>query len=467
MSSIKKTAAITSAKLVKAASKLKKTAATAAPGYLAEKIDPNLLDKLGKLNFPKGVIVVTGTNGKTTTTMVIAEALRSAGISFINNQAGSNMSRGVISSILASSGFSGKTGAEMGLFEVDEAYLDKVCKALKPKMVIVTNLFRDQLDRYGELDSLAEKFRATFNKLNNNSTLVLNADDPLVASLGMKLTSKVKVEYFGISDSSAFTPLAHDSTADSTSDPFSGESLSYSARYFGHIGIYKTKSGGFARPNPQINATKVEISKNKPKKIDVTTTTELINIPVKLAGAYNIYNVLPAIAVANNIGIANSIIVSTLAEISAAFGRSESIVVDKTTIHLYLIKNPTGFNQIIQSFVVPNPNDVMLIAINDNLADGRDISWLWDCAIEDMATRKAPIILSGTRGLEMQLRLVYAGYTGELIYIEDIGKALNTAKNMAFANNVDLLVLPTYTAMLGVRSDIQKLTGDNGKEFWQ
>lgn len=463
---MKKTPAIIGAKLIKTASRFKNTGATAAPGYFAETIDPNLLKKLGKINFPKGVIVVTGTNGKTTTTKVLSDLLAQAGISYVNNQAGSNLSRGVISSILAQSNLRGKTKAEVGLFEVDEAYLDVVCMALKPKMVIVTNLFRDQLDRYGELDSLATKFRATFQKL-NDITLVLNADDPLVASLGMKLNKSAKVKYFGISDKSAFKPLAHDHTADSTVDPFTGESLQYSARFFGHIGLYQTKSGQFTRPKPDFDVIKIKLVANKLESIDVYTTTKLISVPVKLAGAYNIYNILPAIAVAELYGITSSDLLATFSKVSAAFGRSESMLINNTKVELYLIKNPTGFNQIIQSFVKPSPSSTILIAINDKLADGRDISWLWDSAVEDFADRSGTVVVSGSRAYEMHLRLIYAGYKGKIIIEPEPKKAFDVSIKVAAESNNDLLVLPTYTAMLSLRGYIQSITKQADKEFWQ
>lgn len=463
---MKKTAAITSAKLVKTLSKFRKSGATAAPGYFAERIDPDLLKKLGKLNFPNGVIVVTGTNGKTTTTKVIADLLTNAGISFVNNQAGSNLSRGVISSILTESNLAGKTKAQVGLFEVDEAYLDVVCRALQPKIVVVTNLFRDQLDRYGELDSLATKFRSTFEAL-SDVKLVLNADDPLVASLGMKLKNNLAVEYFGISDESAFTPLKHDHTADSIVDPFTGESLQYSTRFYGHIGIYATKDGKFKRPIPQIDVKKVIKISNNNVKIDVKTTTELVSLPVKLEGAYNIYNILPAVAVSQFFNFKTSVLESTLANVIAAFGRSETILVNKTKLSLFLIKNPTGFNQIIQSFIVPSPNSPMLIAINDNFADGRDISWLWDSAVEDFVGCKGPIVVSGTRGIEMNLRLIYAGYKGKIIYEPDLENALGLAIRLSKETKSELLVLPTYTAMLSLRVYIQAMRGNSKKEFWQ
>lgn len=461
---MKKTAAILAAKLVKSASRIKKTAATAAPGYLAERIDPGLLKKLGDINFPDGVVLVTGTNGKTTTTKVLADVLDNADISVINNRAGSNLSRGVISSILTESNVRGFARARVGLFEVDEAYVPEVVAALQPKMVVVTNLFRDQLDRYGELDSIANKFRQAFKQL-RSTTLVLNADDPLVASLGMKLSGSVKVMYYGISDKTAFRALAHDHTADSIVDPFSGEILQYSHRYFGHIGLYTTKSNTFTRPKPQIDVTKVQKATNKGIKIEVKTTTELNSVSVNLSGNYNIYNVLPAFALAQLFKIDSSLIVQTLSHLSAAFGRTEAMQINKTKLDLYLIKNPTGFNQVIQSFIQSDTTCPLLLAINDNIADGRDVSWLWDCAIEDFARRRGPVIVTGSRAIDMQLRLVYAGYRGKIVLEPDGKKALKKAINMTKSNRI--IVLPTYTAMLALRSHINQANNQDSKEFWQ
>lgn len=461
---MKKTAAILAAKLVRSASRVKKTAATAAPGYLAERIDPNLLKKLGSINFPDGVILVTGTNGKTTTTKVLADVLQNAQISFVNNRAGSNLSRGVISSILTEANLKGFTRARVGLFEVDEAYLPEVAKALTPKMIVVTNLFRDQLDRYGELDSIANKFRKAFRNL-HSATLVLNADDPLVASLGMKLRGSLKVLYYGISDKSAFTVLQHDHTADSIVDPFSGELLRYSQKYFGHIGVYTTKSGGFNRPAPQINAIRVKNSSNNSLKVNVKTTTQLYSTSVNLSGSYNVYNILPAFALAQLLNIESSVVEHTLAHLSAAFGRTEAMQIGKTEFSLYLIKNPTGFNQVIQSFILKDNTCPLLLAINDNIADGRDVSWLWDCAIEDFSHRSGPVVVTGSRALDMQLRLIYAGYKGKIVLEPDFAKALKITQKLV--KNQRVIVLPTYTAMLSLRTLINQINNQSSKEFWQ
>lgn len=461
---MKKTAAIMAAKLVKSAARVRKTAATAVPGYVAERIDPGLLKKLGKINFPDGVVLVTGTNGKTTTTKVLADVLRKADISFVNNHAGSNLSRGVISSILTDASVRGFTKARVGLFEVDEAYVPEVAAALQPKMIVVTNLFRDQLDRYGELDSIANKFRQAFKDL-HSTTLVLNADDPLVASLGMKLSGSLKVIYFGVSDKSAFTALQHDHTADSIVDPFTGEILQYQQKYFGHIGRYKTKSGKFGRPQPQIDVLKVVNSTPKYTKIKVKNTTELYSVSVNLTGNYNIYNVLPAFALAQLFKIDTSVVVQTLANLSAAFGRTETMQIGKINFDLYLIKNPTGFNQVIQSFIQKDTTCPLVLAINDDIADGRDVSWLWDCAVEDFSARSGPVIVTGSRALDMQLRLVYAGYKGKILLEPDEKRALKCAHRLAKKHRV--IVLPTYTAMLTLRKLINQANNESSKEFWQ
>ncbi len=461
---MKKTAAIIAAKLVKTASQVKHNGATAAPGYVAEQIDPNLLKKLGKINFKNGVVLVTGTNGKTTTTKVLADVLENAGITYVNNHAGSNLSRGVISSILTKADMRGLTQADVGLFEVDEAYVPQVAEALQPKMIVVMNLFRDQLDRYGELDSIANKFRLTFQNL-HSTTLVLNADDPLVASLGMKLNNRIKVLYFGISDKNAFTELKHDHTADSILDPFTGESLIYTQKYFGHIGVYADKSGKFSRPKPQIDVITVTNPNSKSINIKVKNTTEVISQYINLAGNYNIYNVLPAFALAQLFQIEESIVTKTLANLSAAFGRTEVMQVGKSKISLYLVKNPTGFNQVIQSFIQKNDSAPLLFAINDKIADGRDVSWLWDCAIEDFAQRSGPVVVSGSRALDMQLRLIYAGYKGKILCEPDLAKAI--AKAHSLAKKGVVIALPTYTAMLGLRAIINQTNSEDNKEFWQ
>jgi len=444
---MRKTLAITSAKLIKAGGKVFRKQGTALPGLLAEKIDPDLLSKLVKDNFPKGIIVVTGTNGKTTTSKMIGDCLAMSDISFIRNTAGSNLRRGIIATILAHSNTKGYCTADMAIFEVDEAYIPIVCNELQPKMIVVTNLFRDQLDRYGELDSIAKKFSETFKKL--QTTLVLNADDPLVASLGRSASNPTL--YFGISDYSG-EKIENDHTADSVFTNVNGEKLHYLQRYFGHIGIYTSKNSDYSRPKPDFDLTKMRKMSSQSSKFDVKTSTETFSLDLSQPGLYNIYNCLAALTVLSSVGVNYDLISDSFTHTEAAFGRGEVLQYNKKSLQLLLIKNPTGFNQIIQTFLKQKPQtNPVLICINDNIADGRDVSWLWDSALEDIKSYSGKIIVSGTRAYDMALRLKYAGFDVSSLSIEpDLKKALILLTHSLKVSETGY-VLPTYTAMLSLR----------------
>ncbi len=431
------------------------------PGLIAKKFDPDILRKLAANNFPRGVIVVTGTNGKTTTTSLIANALGRSGMSFVHNKSGSNMERGLISTMIESSTIDGKLKAEVGLFEVDEAYMPIVCRVLKPDWIVVTNLFRDQLDRYGELDKIARSFRELFEDL-PKAQLVLNADDPLVASLGYNLETDNQAVYFGVNDFVG-PQLKNDHTADSIFDPFTQQKLYYTQQYFGHIGKYRGSAGGFTRPKPNFVAKNV-------KQIDVEGMRFNINsikaaIQLDIAGLFNVYNALAAFALVKTAtDSADEHIVEALASSSAAFGRSEEIDYLGRKLLLLLIKNPTGLNQIIQTYLLRKTDRLLVFIINDNYADGRDVSWLWDSALEDLKGYKGRIIVGGSRAADMALRLKYAGLK-DVLWEADSDRLLELiAQNSTKRSKV--FVLPTYTAMLNIRA---KLTAKDStkKEYWK
>lgn len=458
---MRKSLAITSAKFVSKAGALFGKGGTALPGLVAERLDPDLLDKLAQNNFAKGIVVVTGTNGKTTTSKMIADIFDAQGISYVRNSAGSNLERGILATIIAQSDFGGRCKAEMAILEVDEAYIPIVCPALKPKMVVVTNLFRDQLDRYGELDSIAKSFTKTFAAL--GATLVLNADDPLVTSLGGE--ESTQCVYFGISDYNG-EKIEHDNTADSIFDPVNGEKLHYLQRYFGHMGIYRSDSSDFKRPKPNIELVKMHKITKSESEYDVKTATEIQKVTLPVPGLYNIYNSLSAFSVGVVLKIDAKVIAGSLSQSKAAFGRGEVLSYGGKTIQIMLIKNPTGFNQVIQTFLKPKPQDnPLLICINDNLADGRDVSWLWDSAIEDLAGYKGKIVVSGSRAYDMALRLKYAGINTKTLVIEpNLSKALNIWSK-SINKNTTGYILPTYTAMLGLRSVIARNSDEKVEEY--
>lgn len=451
---MKKKIAIYSAKLAKAASKISGKGGTALPGLLADKVDPNLLYKLVEGNFSKGIIVVTGTNGKTTVSMMISDILTQNNISHIRNSAGSNMKRGILSTLLENCDNKGKCSEEMAVLEVDEAYIPVVCPIIKPSMVVVTNLFRDQLDRYGELDKIANSFRQVFEDL--DAKIILNADDPLVASLS---TGK-NTSFFGISHYIG-DKIENDHTSDSIFNVKNGEKLIYLQRYFGHIGIYRSKDGLITRPKPQVEVLKMHELTKEFSRIEVKTTTQtkILEIKLPLPGIYNIYNAIAAISVADSMKLPNNNTVKSLVSTLAAFGRSENITYNNKSFKLLLIKNPTGFNQIIQTFLKPKPQSTtVLFAINDKIADGRDISWLWDVAIEDISKYSGHIVCSGTRAYDMALRLKYAGLKNYSIE-PNIIRAVEKISDAKSSSNI--YVLPTYTAMLELRQKLTKQTDLN------
>lgn len=460
---MKKSVAIISAKAIRTLGTVFGKKGTALPGLVAEKIDPHLLRKLKQDNFPKGIVVITGTNGKTTTAKMLADILRANGMSIIHNTAGSNLRRGIISTILAECSNKGVCQQEMAIFEVDEAYVPGVCAELKPDIVVVTNLFRDQLDRYGELDSIATNFKNTFCKI--TTKLILNADDPLVASMGRETINQVS--YFGISDYIGEV-IEHDYTADSIFDIVTGKKLQYSQRYFGHMGIYRSENSSTVRPKPNVDLIKMTKFTKQKSEFVVSITTKDQKITLNLPGLYNIYNALAAIDVANTLGVDLDIITKSISQVKSAFGRGEIMPYQDKALQLILFKNPTGFNQVIQTYLKPKPQTTpIMFSVNDNIADGKDVSWLWDSALEDIADYKGKIIVSGLRALDMALRLKYAGINMSNVIIEpDQQKAVELLLDTTQKREVGY-IMATYTAMLDIRKIVTKNSGYAVKDINQ
>lgn len=416
----------------------------ALPGVIAERLDPHLSGKLAA--GLSGVIVVTGTNGKTTTTKLIAELLAADGVRVVTNSSGSNLKRGVTSALIAAADLKGHVPSTVGLFEVDEASLRLVAPEIRPDHIVVTNLFRDQLDRYGELDTTAaligEGIAAT------DAEIYLNADDPLVASLAKYAKQPARVHYYGIEGLPVNPVGMHQTVSDSDRCPVCHSRLVFSRVFYGHVGHYKCPKGDFTRPVPEVVITNVEEADRSGSKFVLALAGKRSKFTFPLPGTYNLYNALGAVSLAHGLGIDTDTLQATLAVSRAAFGRVEKIAIDGRTLCLLLIKNPAGFTQVLQTFLIGREAVRAMFVINDLAADGRDVSWLWDVPIEALAGFSPFVLTAGVRGPDMAVRLKYAGVAS--VPAKNLGDGID-ALIAATPVGETAYILPTYTAMLEIR----------------
>ena len=443
--------AITVGRIAGRLSRLRGGGATSLPGVAALKVSPKLIGSLA--HELAGTIVVTGTNGKTTTSRFVRSILEADGRAVVHNQAGSNLLRGIASSLLLGRPPRKTANQTWGLFEVDEATVPEACRQLRPTVVVVTNLFRDQLDRYGELHRTAEYLRDGLKTLPKESIVLLNADDPLVASLGAGLDCRVV--YFGIEDASASRgQLSH--AADSLTDPKTGELLEYSAVFLGHLGHYTSTSGKLQRPKPQYALTKVGLRGIVGSDIEVRTPSETVSLSLKIPGLYNAYNALAAVSAGIALGVSTATITQAIGDTAAAFGRNERVRANDKDLFIGLIKNPTGANEVIHTLALESGAKDLLILINDNFADGRDVSWLWDADFDELVPQLRSVTVGGLRADDMAVRMKYAGVAEDRVTVE---RAVPAALKRALAGvppKGTLFVLPTYTAMLDLRQELRR-----------
>jgi lipid II isoglutaminyl synthase (glutamine-hydrolysing) len=456
-------AAILAARAAQIASRTLKTGGgSTVPGVVARRVDPEVLTKLSR-RLSRGSAAITGTNGKTTTTRMVSKILETAGIRAVNNSTGANLVTGVSAALVSDSNLSGRPASEVGLFEVDEASVPKVAAEADLKLLAVLNLFRDQLDRYGELAYTGKVIASAFESLPPDGRVILNADDPLVASLGRSAKDPV---YYGVEEPTLDTGrLQH--LADSKDCPECGTPLIYDAVYFGHVGTYQCPNCSFSRPELLYAASRVRMQGPQGTNVLLRTPTGEREVKLKLPGLYNVYNALSAAAVAGEMGIGIEEISRGLAQFAGAFGRVERVQAGNREAFLLLIKNPVGFNEILRTFMTGTDVRNVLIAINDNDADGRDISWLWDVDFEMLAAKSdgllAPFTVSGIRAQDMAVRLKYAELPVGAV-IPEREKAIKAALQ-ATPPGETLYVLPTYTAMLEIRQTLSELGYTH--PFWE
>jgi lipid II isoglutaminyl synthase (glutamine-hydrolysing) len=426
---------------------------TTMPGKLLWKLDPQAVDRLAA-RLPLGSAVISATNGKTTTAAMAASILGER-VRLAHNRSGANLVSGVASSLLEAD------GAQLGLFEVDEAALSEVVARVKPRALSLGNLFRDQLDRYGELEHVAERWRRAVQQLPPDAALAVNGDDPQVGDLARERAGAI---VFGVDDPARARPaLQH--AADSKYCLRCGTPYEYAAAYVGHLGDYRCPACGHRRPPLDLAAREINLQGLESVRFVLSTPAGSRAVRLRLPGLYNVYNALAASALAQALGASLDEIVSGLERFSAAFGRFERIAIGDRSLLMLLIKNPAGANEAVRTLVDGGAPRVAVIALNDAIADGRDVSWIWDVDFEPLLPGLERLVATGERAAELALRFKYGGLDASAIeVVPSLERALDRGLELTPAGG-ELVLLPTYTSMLALR----KIVTERGfvQPYWE
>ncbi|NEO83045.1 MAG: Mur ligase family protein [Spirulina sp. SIO3F2] len=413
---------------------LKLGAASVLPGSIARRIHPHILPLLFE-QVRLGVILIVGTNGKTTTSLLLREILETQGWRVTHNATGANLINGLITALLADTNLIGTLRTDYGILEVDENILPLLLKDCRPRYILALNLFRDQLDRYGEVDTISRRWRKAIAPLPAETVVVVNADDPTLNYLGQNLaqSSGQTVRFFGLSEPKLYLK-AIQHAVDSIYCPNCGASLDYQGVYLSHLGDYTCPSCGFAKNQPDLDS-------NDWGQI--------------LIGVYNKYNTLAAGLLAQEIGVGRAEINQAIQSFKAAFGRAEELTVQGKHVRILLSKNPVGMNETIRAvhdIQAQGQSSVSLVILNDRIPDGTDVSWIWDVDMEQLVEQGGTIIVSGDRVFDMALRIEYSPHPEDLNLIvePDLQQAVDKAIAHTPATET-LHILPTYSAMLEVR----------------
>lgn len=426
---------------------------TTLPGRVLLRLDPGALSRLGS-GLEDGSVLVSATNGKTTTSAMLAAILEARGESLVANSAGSNMPWGVATALLDGAG-------SMGLFEVDEAWLPDVASALSPRAILLGNLFRDQLDRYGETETLASRWRETAQSAGPETRWILNADDPLISEVGEPAPAGGAL-YFGIDDLGVALPEAPHAR-DAKHCRSCGGLLEFEAIFSGHLGHWACPDCGLSRPAPSVRADRVQLQGMEGLIARITTETEEGELSLPIPGLYNLYNALGAIAAASALDVPLPVSLRALSTMAAVFGRVERFRLEERNLAILLIKNPVGTNEVLRTLGLETPPLDLWIGLNDGIADGRDVSWIWDADFESLSGSVSTVTCSGTRASEMALRLRYAGWDPAAIHIEAaVGPSLEAALDRSRGS---LFALPTYTALLELEDYLSDSRGLD--RYWE
>ncbi len=430
---------------------------TAIPGKIALGICPDLLSQLAK---DVKCVIVTGTNGKTTSSRIIEEIYVKAGASYFANRSGANLINGITSIFIENSTLTGKPKKENAVIECDEAASKEVCRLINPAVVLVTNVFRDQLDRYGEVSGTLNSILIGI-KNSPRAVVCLNADCSLTASIAEQIPNRVI--YYGVD-----VPIYKDPVSEVSDAPHCikcKHEYEYSYRTFGHLGGFYCPDCGYKRPEPQVSVTDILSTELSFTKVRVQVFGEDDIITINLPGGYNIYNAVGALAVSEAVCFRRSLAKEAIASFSCGFGRMEEFDLGGHSARIILVKNPAGCNQVLNYLAGLSTESVFVCCLNDNSADGKDVSWIWDANFEKLAEMSAlipEIYVSGIRSGDMAVRLKYAGVDEtKLRVFDDYDELIDAMK----AQPLPVIIMPTYTAMMDLRAKMSAAFG--GKEFWE
>jgi len=420
------------------------------PGMIALRVYPGLLKHFAS-QLRRGSVVVTGTNGKTTTNNMLVQGLEAAGFRVVANREGANLLRGVVTAFIRSSGPSGFIrGFDWACLEADEAAFPMIVEAVRPRVVVVNNFFRDQLDRYWEIDKIVSLIKTSVSKI-PDLYLVLNADDPLVAQLGRNFKDRV---YFGITE-----PLpgldSQTLTREARFCPVCGARFDYRFYHYSQLGDYACPACGFSRPPVDIDIKGMVGSEGK-FACQVKTPGGTSRVTLPQAGLYNVYNCLAAFAAGQVLGLSNKHLIKALGHYSAPTGRMQDFEFHGKPVRLNLVKNPAGFNENINFLVQRQEPFDVFIGLNDNDADGKDISWIWDVDFEALERADAirHFVCSGVRAEDMALRLKYAGIPKDKI--EAIPDYRTAVRKILLGGGRSAFFLATYTALWPVEKQLRQ-----------
>lgn len=450
--------AILLCKALRFLSRLLHRGGTAMPGRFALRVCPELLGMLAK---DVKTVAITGTNGKTTSARMIEEAFSLRNMSYFANRSGANLISGITTEFVMNCSLSGKMRKEYAVIECDEAAARKVFGQLKPQVIVVTNLFRDQLDRYGEVTHTLENIREAI-KGAPEALLCLNADCSLTASLALDLPNRVV--YFGV-DQGAVPSHGVPEISDATHCIRCKREYEYDYISYGHLGGFRCPGCGYRRHAADYAVTDVLEQRMDGSSIVMRVKGEKRLVTVNLPAMYNIYNAAGALAAVCEMGLGLDAAVEALAGFKCGFGRMEQFSLGRGGTKMMLVKNPAGCNQVIEFLQNIKEKFVLVVCLNDRGADGTDISWIWDADFEGLSAlsgRLEKVIVSGDRAADMRIRIKYAGISDAHIAVQQDYEAL---VQWIEGQDRPVFIMPTYTAMLELRQAVIERCG--GAEFWE